>query len=407
MTKINLLTGTVFTAISLSGAALAGDVAAETAAPASSNNGDWCAGFKTIGKFYKNEDDPYIQELKFSGRLQAQYGYIDGEDIDGNNFDEGIDEIRRLRFGAEVKFLNGFKIKGEMNLVDDRAKNGEGRDYKFKDWDQLKLSYSQKDVAGFDKAGLTYGRHKVGIGHEAYTSSKKIKTVERSALSNKIYNGRWTGFTLNLERGNWQGTIGYFGQDKSEESHAWGSINQGSSYYLRSAWDLNHGDLAFDFFHNADNKDDLVKYDWVASLSYETEIANWNLVVNTIYGDNGGSEYQSQASREGNFYGLVIMPSTYIIEDRLEFVARYTYQASEEDEGIRANSRYFRTPEEISEADVNGGRGDSHHSIYTGLNYFLCGHNSKVMVGAEYETLDTANGDADATTLWAAYRMYF
>ena len=53
-------------------------------------------------------------------------------------------------------------------------------------WDELTLSYSKKDVAGFDKAGLSYGRHKVAMGHESHTSSKKIKTVERSPLSNKI-----------------------------------------------------------------------------------------------------------------------------------------------------------------------------------------------------------------------------
>ena len=52
-------------------------------------------------------------------------------------------------------------------------------------------------------------------------------------------------------------------------------------------------------------------------------------------------------------------------------------------------------------------RGDSYHSIYAGLNYYLCGNNSKVQVGAEYETLDTTDGDANNTTLWAAYRMYF
>ena len=36
-------------------------------------------------------------------------------------------------------------------------------------------------------------------------------------------------------------------------------------------------------------------------------------------------------------------------------------------------------------------RGDSYHSIYAGLNYYLCGNNSKVQVGAEYETLDTTD----------------
>ena len=127
--------------------------------------------------------------------------------------------------------------------------------------------------------------------------------------------------------------------------------------------------------------------------------------VNLAYGDNGGSDYESNPDRQGSFWGVVIMPSTYIIEDKLEFVARYAYQGAEEDEGIRTNSRYFR--DNAVDADINSGRGDSHHSIYLGLNYYLCGHNSKVLLGVEYDKLDTPDGDADATTLWAAYRTYF
>ena len=53
MIKINLLNSSVATAIALSGSALAGDVVAEAAAPAPSNNGDWCAGFKTLAILQK------------------------------------------------------------------------------------------------------------------------------------------------------------------------------------------------------------------------------------------------------------------------------------------------------------------------------------------------------------------
>ena len=113
MIKINLLNSSVATAIALSGSALAGDVIAEAAAPAPSNNGDWCAGFKTVGKFYENEDATFIQSLKFFGRFQYQYAHIDGENGAGDSFSEGIDEVRRFRFGSEIKFLNGFKLKGQ------------------------------------------------------------------------------------------------------------------------------------------------------------------------------------------------------------------------------------------------------------------------------------------------------
>lgn len=401
MIKTNLLNSSVAAAIALSGSAFAGDVVTEAAAP--SNNGSWCDGFDTVGKFYKNKDAAFIQELKFFGRFQMNFAHIEGDDVNGDSFSETYDEVRRLRFGSQIKFLDNFKLKGNVNLIDDDARDGGGRSFSYQNWDELKLSYSKKDVAGFDKAGFTYGRHKVGVGHESHTSSKKLKTVERSALSNKIYDGRWTGFTLDLEQGNWTGTIGYFGQDETE---ALGSISQGSAYYLSSAWDISSGNILFDFFYNADTDDEseLAGYEWVASLAYETEIGDWDLMVNAVYGDNGDEDFTG-VDRDGSFYGLVIMPSTFIIEDKLEFAARYMYQASEEDEGIRAYSRYFRA--EASGADVNSGRGDSHHSLYAGLNYYLCGHNSKIQVGLQYDNLDTPEGDADATTLWGAYRMYF
>ena len=52
-------------------------------------------------------------------------------------------------------------------------------------------------------------------------------------------------------------------------------------------------------------------------------------------------------------------------------------------------------------------RSDEHHSVYAGLNYFLCGHNAKIMGGVEYENLQTMIGDVDALTWWLAFRSYF
>ena len=39
------------------------------------------------------------------------------------------------------------------------------------------------------------------------------------------------------------------------------------------------------------------------------------------------------------------MPSTYLIDDKLEFVARYVYQASEEAEGIRQTAAISQSAE--------------------------------------------------------------
>ena len=35
----------------------------------------------------------------------------------------------------------------------------------------------------------------------------------------------------------------------------WGSMSQGSAFYLSSAWELTSGNLLFDFFHMSDDED--------------------------------------------------------------------------------------------------------------------------------------------------------
>ncbi len=51
--------------------------------------------------------------------------------------------------------------------------------------------------------------------------------------------------------------------------------------------------------------------------------------------------------------------------------------------------------------------GDSTFAVYGGLNYYFAGDRSKIMTGVEWETLDKGGDSIDATTLFAAYRMYF
>ena len=393
------LAATILGSIAISGFAFAGDITLP--ATEESNNGNW---FDNFGTIYSNDDNPYIQKFRFYGRFQAQYGYIRGEDVNGDDFSEDVEEIRRTRLGAEIKFLNGFKLTGNVNLVDDDALSDGGREFDYQDFDQLKLSYTTKDFLGFDKASLTYGRHKVAVGQEARLSSKKIKTVERAAISNRLFNGRWTGFSVDLQRNNWNGTLGYFSQDQTD---VLGSLDQGSAVYFSSTHKLSHGNVLFDAFWNIDTDDDseLATYEWATTLGYETTIGDWDFVADLAFGDNG-DDALAGADRAGNFWGVTLTGSRYIIEDKLEFVARYAYQGSEEDEGIRTNSRLFRS-ETILDNDVNDGRGDSHHSLYAGLNYYFYGDKSKVLVGIEYDNLDTPEGSADATTLWAAYRFYF
>lgn len=392
------------------GAALAGEDPVEAAAP--SGGCDWCQCLtdRLSTPLYQNDDAMLIQAVKFFGRAQLQVASIDGEDVAGNDFHETFDEVRRLRFGVDVKALNYFRIKANANFENDRRPSGGDRDIGYHSLDVAVISFDAGKLLGgggmVDSLKINYGRHKVTMGQEVHTSSKKIKTVERSAPANKIYPERLTGLTVDATRGNLSFTAGVFSTDRSDEFGNW---DAGEAYYGNVTVDLDNGDtVLLDVLYNdangtSDNARDNVGmdlYEWAVSLAWVGSRGNWDFMVNGIVGDNGSAS----SYRDGNFYGLVIMPSYWLIADKLEAVVRYAYSGAEEDEGIRSNSRYLRRDHGGS---VNSGRGDAHHSIYGGLNYFFCGHNAKLMAGLEYENLDTMVGDVDALTWWLAWRMYF
>ena len=95
LTMNNKVVTSMISAAALTGAAYAGP--APVVAEEKSNCGSWCDTLETIGTVYNNKENPYIQKVKFFGRAQLQYGYIDGEGVDGGKFNEDFEEVRRLR----------------------------------------------------------------------------------------------------------------------------------------------------------------------------------------------------------------------------------------------------------------------------------------------------------------------
>ena len=156
--------------------------------------------------------------------------------------------MRRFRFGSEVKFLNGFKLKVNANLVRGRP-NGPPRELNAWTWDELTLSYSQSDVLDLTKRASPTAATRLAMGHESHTSSKKIKTVERSNMPTTF-----TVLTVRLvtaaakKAESW--LLQLFSTDQERSSLQWGSMSQGSAFYLSSAWELHGGNLLFDFLHD-------------------------------------------------------------------------------------------------------------------------------------------------------------
>lgn len=415
MQTANTLKIAVGLALGLQVPAFAGSEApAVESAPAPAWN--WCTWLQNKpGTLYKNKENPYLQEFQIEGRFQYQAAYLDGSDVNGSDFNETYDEYRRVRLGVKAKFLQYFGLKYQVNLVDDarNVSGGGDLDWGYADIDEAYLSFDIAKAFGagpFDSLVASYGRHKFVLSQEARTSSTKLLTIERSAISNKVYgSARPTGLLVDAVTGPWSFSGGVFSSTTdgvdNEEFNGW---QDDVIYYIHAGYQATDELLlGADFtYNNADatSEDSVLGYRWAASLNAEYNAGPWGVIGDLLLGDNGGSGMTTNADRQDGFGGVMVMPYYWLVDKKLQLVGQYQYQGASEDEGVRVNSRYGRA-DGIS--SINSGRGDSHHSLYGGLNYYLCGHNAKIQAGVEYQTMDTPDGDFDTTTYLIAFRTFF
>lgn len=359
------------------------------------NSGDWCDSLKDLGEVYKDKKNPWIQELEFSGRFHQQWGYTDGND-NGRDFSNDGYELRRLRLGMDLRFLDGFTLKSSVNL-----ERSEFRDTSigYDGLDQLHLEYDFGDVGILEKVQLGYGLYKFGFGGEEKMSSNDIKTIERSLLNNEFAGDRVTGARGSFEVGdNIDFIFGVFNTDSHERG--FGKWDGGVLYHLGSDFDALGGHVDIQGFYNDATRieNEVLDYRWAVTATYETEIGDFDILTNATYGEDYNGD---------SVYGFVIMPSTELIKNKLEAVIRYQWVYSEAAD-LRPQKRNVAS---VATDDFGFGielpKGKKNHNIYAGLNYFLCGDNAKAMLGVEYEKNDGGIADTEATTVWGALRFSF
>lgn len=375
--------------------------------PAHANSGDWCSWLQSKpGTLYKNAENPWIQSFNIGGRFQFQAAYLDGEDVNGRDFNDTYDDYRRVRIETKTEFLKFFTANIKLNMVNDSRPSGGDLDWGYDTFDEAIFSFDIKKAFGagsLDALKLNYGRFKFNMTEEVHLSSKEMYTIERSAIANKLYgaNSRPTGFTLDAALGKWSGTLGIFSSE--DDADFIGGFNDGEAYYLSLAHETtDEWRFVLDFvINNEDGGDDYLGYAWATALNAIYTKDRFGALTTLVLGENNGA-----GIRGGSFHSLMIMPYYWVMEDRLQAVFQYQYAGASEAEGMRTNSRYVRSQHDAG-VNVNGGRGDELHTLYTGLNYLICGDNAKVMAGVEYASLDTPAGNVNALTYLVAFRTYF
>ncbi len=378
---------------------------------------DFCEWIKDDpGLLYENDESWFLNKVQIGGRFHYQASHVGGKDVNGRHFHDTYDEYRRARLETEWEFLRIFEAEINVNLVDDRRFRDSypyDLDWGYDTFDTFTLGLdldSAFDLKWLDKLELVYGKMKLKVGAESHQSSREILTIERSAISDRIGGdeSRPTGGMIVLGKGDWDLTLGMFsGEDDADMLGGW---NDGRFYYGSLEWEpADEWRFVFDqVVNNQHGFDMALGYAWVSSLSGVYEDERWGILVNGAYGDNGGAdEGNVRQRRQGDFWGGVVMPWYWILEDRLQFVCAYQYQRAEEEEGIRLDSRYIRARHDDPLVDVSNGRGDRSETLYAGLNYYICDNNAKIMGGLSRTNIDTRKGEVSAWTYTIAFRTYF
>lgn len=368
--------------------------------PAKATAGNWCEWLANApGTLYENKSNPWLQSFRIGGRLHYQAAYQDGSDMNGRDYHDIYDEYRRFRIETRTKFLRFFSAEMDVNLVNDRRFREPPDNDLTWGYDDFDTATLECDLAKafdndlFDDLKLSYGKMKMPITEEQRQSSKAIYTVERSLLSDKLAGAesRPTGLSLEAAKGEWSGRIGVFsGEDDADFIGAW---NDGITQFYSLSWQPDkdfHLTLDYATTHQS-GTDDALGYHSAVALGSTYEKKHWGTQASLVYGDNGYGDptdnARNRANRQGDFYGMTVMPWYWLVEDRLQLVCRFEYARSEESEGLQLSSRYLRGQHDDPALDLNNGRGSRYNAWYLGLNYYLCGDNAKIMAGIQYENL--------------------
>ena len=353
----------------------------------------WTNTLKNMGKVYSGSDVGLVQSVKLFGRAHVQANYSDGDSA-GESFDGSGEELRRLRAGISVSFLNGFTALARANLEEGGFRDTE---VGFDNWDELYVEYGQDNWLGFDSASFGYGRYKLLFGGEEHQSSKRIKTIERSAINNRFGSRRPTGLKMNAQKDGVEYILGVW--SRKPERLEWANWSEGVAVQASATFEAMQGEWILDFVYSGDDDspNSIFDYDWATSVTYKRDFGRIDLLTNITASEAGDVDP----------LGIVVLP-TYEITDNLEAAFRYQWAHSGADSGVPRSSSSRGIRRVARKEGLPTGSGENYHALYAGLNYYIAGDNLKLMTGLEYETIrGDSQRELDGFTFWLAARIYF
>lgn len=342
---------------------------------------------------YRDKENPFIQEVAFTGRYQGQMFSLNSDFGPAGGW-----QNRRQRFGGKIEFLNAFEAFVEFNLNFNGANTGRF----VEDYDGFGLKWKPCNLFN-----LEVGLFKVPITNEWRTSSNKIITIERSDFINMAVPGKLGGVLATGETaggfpgdGKFTYGAGIYTATRSEDWQ-YPTFDGGSMLYGGVGYKFNKNhDLRFDNGILAGDTDVSTNatqpYTCTTALSYSGKFFNEKFWLQSDLVMAIGEEDQP------DLYGFILLPS-YMLTGQIELVARYQYLVSDENNGVRLQSRYERRAPGLPTT-----YGNTYNALYGGVNYYIAKDRLKLMGGVEYSHMELVEGGGyNQVTVFGAIRVWF
>ena len=340
---------------------------------------------------YKNDKNPFIEEVDFTGRLQIDYF-----NVDSNKGANDFFEIRRFRLGLDSWFADRHvELKA---TVDTALRNYHAPSVFYNRFTDLFLNFHANDALN-----LRVGKFEPHVGYDREFSDIRQKFFERSIFDDQVFNNTGNDYVAGAsvlgKSGNWGYQAAVLSDSVAKE---FGQFDGGYSGLFELSYDfsttlgVDQALWAADYMNMENNaKSDVFNTMHNAAATYfDSRQGRFCLVAQAGYG-NG-------TTVKGDVYALMVMPSYYVIADRLEAVVRYQYGTADHPNGIALMNRQIKT--------VGSFTGNTYDSAYMGLNYYIYGQKCKVMFAEQFDDLTGGTGKQAGYRGWTTlvgFRTYW
>lgn len=342
---------------------------------------DQVFGKKPQKKFhlYKNDANPWVQEVNATLRIQYQAAWVDGQPGNYPGSHNWTSGYRRFRAGWNARVLHDFKLQNVWNIggVDNSTGTWDATRRQWQDHTQTSTSLYEAFVQyNYRQKGYTFafGKTNPEIYAENRVSSSSLKVPEFSIPESTVcFDSVWGFWAANDTE---KDKLGYY-------AGIWSTTNDGNKQ-IWGTWEscfttlelsygldkvlLDKGRVYLDWVHSfADGEKTLARErDTFVGSTCEDVIAAYYI------GRQGKFELtaealvamQSNVQDAGNMFGLVLLPS-YRLTDRVEAVARFQYATGDRAVNVGKN-RYVKALQSQSP-----GYADRYYAIGAGLNFYV------------------------------------